>query len=114
MGIHKEFNPDLALRAYGTRGRHYKECLPRILKAGGIYPFLKSGSRDYWLEGAIPLYQTEGKGKFSRPLAAISIFEATQTLDEERTLWTLGRYGIHAVFDLRDETIHFEGLEWVR
>ena len=34
MGIRVEFNPDLALRAFGTQGRLKTECLPKRLSAG--------------------------------------------------------------------------------
>ncbi len=50
MGIQVEFNPDLALRAFGTEGREWEECLPEELIRGEVYLFLKKGQRNYWLE----------------------------------------------------------------
>ena len=181
MGIVIEFNPDLALRSYGSKGRHPEECLPKKIERGGIYKFLKQGQRNYWLEGAIPLCTTEGNGRLSRPLAAISILEAKHTKHEDQKhdapphpeglpfeqirlrrsgvwqrrschqkprvsdcrreqqfsrfgcsgsdrtfkgavsvsprhgkIWTTGLYGVHALFDLSNLKIHFEGMEWIR
>ena len=35
MGIQVEFNLDLCLRAFGTKGRAIEECLPEGLEVGG-------------------------------------------------------------------------------
>ena len=43
MGIQIEFNPDLALRKFGTEGREINECLPEKLEIGKVYNFLKQG-----------------------------------------------------------------------
>jgi len=63
MGIQIEFNPDLALREYGTPNRLKNECLPTKLEIEKDYSFLKKGQRNYWLNGEIPLLETKGKYK---------------------------------------------------
>ncbi|GAJ12341.1 unnamed protein product, partial [marine sediment metagenome] len=73
MGIQIEFNPDLALRKFGTPGRLEEECLPKTLIVGEMHQFLKKGQRVYWLEGEIPLLETKGNQQLSRPLASIQI-----------------------------------------
>lgn len=110
MGIAVEFNPDLALRDYsefkaGRRKR--EECLPLKLEKGKVYNFLKSGQRNYWLEGEIPLLRTRGNQKLSRPLASIKILEATHILLGNKP-YTKGKYKIIEVFDERGPEIHFE------
>ena len=115
MGINVEFNPDLALRVHfefkkGRRKR--EECLPEKLVKDGVYPFLKEGQRNYWLEGVIPLLETKGKQNLSKPLAAIAILEATHFYKAER-LWTAGRYIVLEVFDPNDNTVHFEGFKYI-
>lgn len=72
MGIQVEFNPDLALRAFGTPGRLEEECLPNKLIAGNVHRFQKDGQRVYWLEGEIPLLETKGNQKLSRPSKKLS------------------------------------------
>lgn len=120
MGIKIEFNPDLALRNFrefekGKRKR--SECVPRNLKKGRVYDFLKSGQRLFWLNndpfwkrGQIPLCETKGKEKLSRPLASIKILEATHFL-RGKEVWTRGKYKVIDIFDRKDEKIHFEGLK---
>lgn len=112
MGVVVEFNPDLALRVFGTPGRLPDECFPETLEVGGIYAFLKEGQRNYWLQGAIPLMTTTGKGNLSRPVAAISILSVEHICDENNLLWTSGFYGVHALFNSLDTTTHFEGMDW--
>lgn len=110
MGIAVEFNPDLALRDISEfkKGKRKKEeCLPEKLQAGKVYEFLKSGQRNYWLEGELPLLETKGNQKLSRPLASIIILEATHTLIDNKT-YTKGRYKIIEVFDIKNPEIHFE------
>jgi hypothetical protein len=115
MGISVEFNPDLALRAHGTRNRHSWECLPEELIPGESYQFRKSGQRVYWFEGEIPLLETKGNEQLSRPLAGIKIIEATHRRDHiTGELMTVGWYEVVEVFDLDDPTIHFEGFAWQR
>ena len=113
MGIQVECNPDLALRNiehYHNRKRSLEECIPEPLEVGKIYEFLKEGQRNYWLLGEIPLLETKGEGKLSRPLAGIQIIEATHFL-KDGTLYTKGKYEVKAVFDPKDTTVHFEAME---
>ncbi len=109
MGIKVEFNPDLALRSFGTLGREKEECLPAKLEKGKTYPFKKEGQRNYWLEGEIPLVETNGNQQLSRPLASIIILETTHLLENNRP-YTKGAYRICEVYSLSDSTIHFEGF----
>ncbi len=114
MGISIEFNPDIALRKYGSSNRLPEECLPKKIEVGEIYEFLKKGQRNYWLKGAIPLCITSGRGKLSRPIAAVSILESTHLKREKDEIWTSGFYGVHAIFDPNEPTVHFESMEWIR
>lgn len=113
MGIQVEFNPDLALRNISSHkegSRSLEECIPENLKVGERYHFLKEDQRNYWLSGEMPLVETKGGGKLSRPLASIIIVEATHFLKEEQ-IWTKGVYKVKEVFDPDDPTIHFEAME---
>ena len=108
MGIIIEFNPDLALRNYSEfqKGRRRKEeCIPRKLEVGKSYPFLKSGQRNYWLDGELPLLETKGEGKLSRPIASILIQEVTHFRKNGEN-YTKGKYKVTEVF--KDDKIHFE------
>lgn len=108
IGIVVEFNPDLALRDIGEhkQGRRQKEeCIPEKLKVGEIYNFLKSGQRNYWLDGEVPLLITKGNQKLSRPIASILILEAVHFKQDSQT-WTRGRYKVLEVF--KDEKVYFE------
>ena len=109
MGIQVEFNPSLALRAFGTPGRLEEECLPEKLESGRVYPFVKEGQRNYWLQGEIPLLETRGNQQVSRPLASIRILQATHHIQEGK-LYTNGNYRVTEVYDINDKTIHFEGM----
>lgn len=111
MGIKVEFNPDLALRAHGTKGRLEKECLPETLRKGQEYPFLKEGQRLYWLLGTIPLLETQGNEILSRPLASIRIKKATHVLGEGDKIYTEGIYEVVEVYDKDDPTVHFESYK---
>lgn len=113
MGIKVEFNPDLALRAFGTQNRLKSECLPEKLLIEGMHPFLKEGQRNYWLEGEIPLLETKGNQILSRPLASIKILEATHLLSDGK-VYTRGIYVIKEVYDINDKKINFEGFAKVR
>ena len=83
MGIQIEFNPDLALRDISEykKGRRKKaECIPAKIQAGRVYNFIKKGQRIFWFNndkfwsyGQIPLYETKGNQKLSRPIASIKI-----------------------------------------
>lgn len=113
MGIITEYNPDLALRniAEFKKGkRKREECIPEDLTAGKVYPFLKLGQRHYWLLGEIPLLETKGEGKLSRPKASIIILEATHFLQDKK-LYTKGKYKVTEIF--KDQKIHFDGFSKV-
>ena len=110
MGIITEYNPDLALRnisEFKEGRRKEEECIPENLKAGEIHSFLKKGQRNYWLEGEVPLLETKGDQKLSRPMASIIILEATHFL-EKGEVYTKGKYKVIEVFG--DNKIHFEGF----
>jgi hypothetical protein len=108
MGIQVEFNPDLALRKSGSLGRLEEECLPTSIVSGGVYPFLKKGQRNYWLNGEIPLLETRGDQQLSDPLASIMILEATHFLRDGET-YTRGIYRVIEVFC--DSRVHFNGFK---
>ncbi len=111
MGIKVEFNPDLALRRFGTLGRKDEECLPEKLITGQTYRFLKEGQRNYWLIGEIPLLETKGNEQLSRPLTSIKIIEATHFLSiEAERVNTKGLYKLVEVFS-NDLQVHFEGFQ---
>lgn len=110
MGIVVEFNPDLALRnvaEFRAGRRKREECVPEPLVAGKEYPFLKKGQRNYWLFGELPLLETKGDQKLSRPLASIIILEATH-FKEGDSAFTKGRYKVVEVFN--DKKAHFDGF----
>ena len=112
MGIQVEYNPDLALRhiSHFKEGkRKYAECIPEQLEAGKEYLFLKQGQRNYWLLGEIPLLQTEGEGKLSRPIASIVILESAHFLKDGK-VFTRGKYLVKEVFDPADQMVKFEGF----
>ncbi len=113
MGIKVEFNPDLALRKHGTSERKAEECLPSKLEIGKTYPFLKKGQRNYWLEGEIPLLETLGEARLSRPLASIAILEATHFIFNGE-LYTKGKYEVKEVYDITSDEIHFESYAKVK
>ncbi|UCG95133.1 MAG: hypothetical protein JSV92_03755 [archaeon] len=112
MGIKTEYNPDLALRNISEfrKGlRKKEECIPENLEPGQVHGFLKRGQRNYWLEGEAPLVETKGNHQLSRPLASITIIEATHfLLDGE--IWTKGKYRVVEVFDPSEQKIHFDGF----
>ena len=108
MGIQVEFNPDLALRnivEFRSGNRKELECIPEQLEVGQAYGFLKSGQRNYWLHGEIPLLETKGGEVLSRPKASIIITEATH-FSENGEVFTKGSYKVVEVFN--DPDIHFE------
>jgi hypothetical protein len=113
MGIQIEFNPDLALRnisEFQKGRRKEEECIPAKLEPGKIYNFLKEGLRNYWLQGELPLLETKGNQKLSRPKASIVILEATHFLLEKK-LYTKGKYKVIEIFDDKDSAIHFESYK---
>jgi len=108
MGIVVEFNPDLALRnisEYKKGDRKVEECIPENIIVGKVYNFLKSGQRNYWLQGELPLLETKGDAKLSRPIANILILEATHFTDNGK-IFTKGKYKVTEVFN--DNKVHFE------
>lgn len=112
MGIQVEFNPDLALRnisEFDNGNRKEEECIPRNLKKGEIHNFLKKGQRNYWIEGEIPLLETKGNQKLSRPLASITLLEVIHFMKDEQ-IYTKGRYIINEVYNINNPEIHFEGM----
>jgi len=114
MGIQVEYNPDLALRhisEFKNGRRRKEECLPESLELNKVYPFLKVGQRNYWLEGEIPLLETKGEGNLSSPLASIIILEATH-FNENKKNYTKGRYKVVEVFC--DQQIHFNGFNKIK
>ena len=116
MGIAVEFNPDLALRNYKESemgNRKKEECIPKVLKIGKVYNFLKSGQRNYWIEGELPLLETKGNQKLSRPIASIIILEATHILIDGKP-YTKGKYKITDVFDTKNPEIHFESYAKIK
>jgi hypothetical protein len=112
MGIMVEFNPDLALRniaEFKAGKRKLEECIPERLETGKTYQFLKSGQRNYWLAGQVPLVETKGNQQLSRPLAAVEILEATHFL-LDGVPYTKGKYRVVEVFNPHDSKIHFDGF----
>ena len=111
MGIQVEFNPDLALRnilEFEAGNRRVEECIPENLEAGKAYEFLKSGQRNYWFGGELPLLETKGNAELSRPKASIIILEATH-FNQDGKIWTKGRYKVVELFS--DNKIHFESYK---
>src|SRR3989338_8732296 len=110
MGIQVEFNPDLALRnikEFKAKRRSLDECIPEDLESGEIYGFLKKGQRNYWLDGEIPLLETKGNAKLSRPLASIVILESTH-FKIDGNIYTRGKYQVLKLFNPNDPEINFE------
>lgn len=111
MGIKVEFNPDLALRninEFKAGRRKRAECIPAKLQEGKIYPFLKREQRNYWFYGEIPLRETKGQQRLSRPLASVKILEATHFISQGE-VWTKGKYKVIDIF--HDDQVHFESLD---
>ena len=113
MGIQVEFNPDLALRAFGTQNREQEECLPEKLEPNTIHRFLKKGQRNYWLEGEVPLCETSGDQDLSKPIASIKILESTH-FSVDKKLFTKGKYKVEEVFDVKDNKINFEAMKRIK
>jgi len=113
MGIKIEFNPDLALRninEWKTGRREQEECIPENLEEGKIYNFLKKDQRNYWFFGELPLIETEGNEKLSRPIASVRIIEETHFLRNDE-IYTKGQYQVKKMFT--DDKIYFEGTDLV-
>ena len=105
-----EFNPVLALRnisEYKNGHRKIEECIPENLEAGKTYQFLKHGQRSFWMNGEVPVVETDGKD-VSRPFGSIQITETVHFI-ENGQINTRGTYKVVDVF--KDKDVHFEGLE---
>jgi hypothetical protein len=111
MGIKLEFNPDLALRKFGTEDRLLEECLPEEFEEGKTYNFLKKGQRAYWLEGEIPLLETKGNEQLSDPLASIIILHSTH-FKKNGEIWTRGEYKL--IKKIEENEIYFNGINKIR
>jgi len=114
MGIAVEFNPDLALRnisEFKDGERKIEECIPEPLLEGKIYNFLKKGQRLYWLNGELPLRETEGGQILLKPLASVIILEATH-FKENGEVHTKGKYKIVKI--IKNGEIYFDGYEIVK
>lgn len=110
MGIQVEFNPDLALRDFSEHEkgkREIAECIPKNLKTGKIFPFLKRGQRNYWLFGELPLLETKGGQKLSKPIASIVILETTHFI-KGGEIWTKGKYKVIEKFS--EGEVRFNGF----
>ncbi|MFA6098501.1 MAG: hypothetical protein WCV50_00305 [Patescibacteria group bacterium] len=82
-----------------------------MLEIEKIYHFLKNGQRNYWLDGEIPLLETDGCGRLSAPLASIMILESTH-IKISGKISTIGRYRVIEIFS--DTNIHFNGFSKVK
>ncbi len=112
MGIITEYNPDLALRnisEFKEGRRKEEECIPEDLERGQVYNFLKVGQRNYWLDGEIPLLETKGNQQLSSPKASIIILEVAHFLDENKQVYSKGKYKVVEVF--KDGKVHFNGFK---
>lgn len=98
MGIEVEFNPELALRKHGTRGRRKEECLPEQIMEGTEYAFLKAGQRNYYMRGDISLVETAGEGMLAAPVANVRIIEATHFTNDGQ-VFTRGTYRVTKLLD---------------
>ena len=113
MRIIAEYCPDLALRKHKSPERHKDECLPKELKKGGRYKFLKKGQKHYWLIGEIPLRETKGNDVLSRPHASVKIIKAVHFL-KNGEIWTGGEYEVIEIYNPKENKIHFDGLEKIK
>lgn len=96
MAIKVEYNPELALRnisEFKSGKRKEEECIPEKLVAGESYPFLKSGQRNFWLYGEVPLVETSGGEIVSSPKASVLILEVTH-YRENNEIYTKGIYKV--------------------
>lgn len=110
MGIQVEFNSDLALRnisEFNEGRREIEECIPDPLEEGRTYDYLKSGQRFHWLNGELPLLETRGEGKLSKPKASIVILETTHFILEGK-IFTKGKYKVIKI--IKEGEIYFNGI----
>lgn len=104
MAIKVEYNPELALRnisEFKKGARKEEECIPEKLEAGEVHPFLKSGQRNFWLYGEVPLVETQGSEIVSSPKAVILILEVTHYM-ENNEIYTRGKYKVLELCDGKD------------
>ena len=80
------------------------------LDVGASHGFRKEGQRNYWLDGVVPLYETEGNGNFSLPLAAIEIIEVKHRKEED-CIWTTGKYRI--IERCKENRFYFNGMLYI-
>lgn len=109
MSIKIEFCPDLALRNFskvGEENRKPEECIPESIKEEEEYDFLKKGQRAYWLEGELPLIETQGNEILSEPKASIIITEVTH-FKINKEIWTKGKYKVVKI--IKENEIYFNG-----
>jgi len=110
MGVQVEFNSEFALRniaEFKAGGGKKEECIPEKLENNKVYDFLKEGQRNYWLLGEIPLVETKGNQRLSRPIASVEIIESTHFLLDGKP-YTKGKYKVVEAFDPKDSKVHFE------
>jgi hypothetical protein len=113
MGIKVEFNPDLALRNFSefrSGSRRREECIPEKLEKGKVYDFLKEGQRNYWIEGELPLRETQGNQILSRPLASVVVLEVTHFILDGKP-FTKGKFKIIEVLNPEASKAYFDGYE---
>ncbi len=111
MGIEAKFNPELALRPIGTKGRRQEECIPEDFNEGQTYTALKTGQRILYFGGEVSLRIYNGE-ELSRPIASIEILEATHFKDND-IMWTKVKYKV--IKDLRGaEEPYFNGFEPIK
>lgn len=99
-----EYNPDLALRnisEFKKGAKKEEECIPEDIVAGESYPFLKSGQRNFWLYGEVPLVETTGSEIVSSPKASVLILEVTHYM-ENNEIYTKGKYKVLKVCGGKD------------
>lgn len=114
MSINMRFAPDLVLRnfyEYVSGEKRVEECVPKDMKEGESYDFLKAGQRAYWLDGEQPLLEKSPNGEISPPMASVIILEVTH-FKENGKIWTRGKYFVKKVLE-RDE-IYFNGCEPIK
>ena len=93
MRMKIKYDSNLCLRRHGTPDRSFMENLPKDLVMNRTYYFLKTGKREFFIEGKIPLRETDGNGNLSRPLANVRIPEYTHFL-KDGEVYTRGEYVI--------------------
>lgn len=114
MSINMRFAPDLVLRNFAEHvsgNKRKEECIPRDMKEGEVYDFLKTGQRAYWLDGEQPLLEKSSDGEISPPIASVIILEVTH-FKEDYKIWTRGRYLVKKV--LKNGEIYFNGCEPIK